>query len=139
MTDWVAGGDTRDDDSAEILFQSFLAGGPCEQFWHGQGCPLFHVVPSADHDVAQLQIALKDSFEEAVVTCDMPGPCMFLSLDRCQNGFLWTYKAVDLPPHSVVGLVLNGGDAEKFPHALSFEGPDLLFSESTSRVHVSQP
>ena len=22
----------------------FSAGGPCEQFWHGQGCPLFHVV-----------------------------------------------------------------------------------------------
>ena len=28
------------DDSAEILFS---AGGPCEQFWHGQRCPLFYV------------------------------------------------------------------------------------------------
>ena len=32
------------DNSAEILFQSFFAGGPCEQFWHGQGRPLFDVV-----------------------------------------------------------------------------------------------
>ena len=35
------------DDSAEILFQfffSFSAGGPCEQLWHGQGCPLFDIV-----------------------------------------------------------------------------------------------
>ena len=33
-----------------------LAGGPCEQFWHVQGCPLFDVVHSAfcsaDHGVA---------------------------------------------------------------------------------------
>ena len=25
----------------------FSAGGPCEQFWHGQGCPLFDVVHPA--------------------------------------------------------------------------------------------
>ena len=32
------------DDSAEILFQSFLSvGGCCEQFWHGQGCPLLSI------------------------------------------------------------------------------------------------
>ena len=35
------------DDSAEIRFSAFSAGGRCEQFWHGQGCPLFHVVHPA--------------------------------------------------------------------------------------------
>ena len=34
--------------SINILFQSFSAGGPCEQLWHGQGCPLFYVVHTAD-------------------------------------------------------------------------------------------
>ena len=38
-------GDMKDD-SAEILFQSCSAGGPCEQFWHGQGHPLFDVLPA---------------------------------------------------------------------------------------------
>ena len=46
------------DDSAEILFQLFSAGGPCEKFWHGQECSLFD--------------ALKDGVGEAVVACDMP-------------------------------------------------------------------
>ena len=46
LTDWVGGGGVRND-SAEILFQSFCAGGPCEQFRHNQGCPLFDVVHPA--------------------------------------------------------------------------------------------
>ena len=56
------------------------AGDPCEQFWHGQGCPLFDVL----------------SFGEAVMACDRPEPCKFPSLDSCQKSFLWTYKEVDL-------------------------------------------
>ena len=49
---WLTGSseDMRDN-SAEILFQFFFsffsAGGPCEQFWLGQGCPLFDVVHPA--------------------------------------------------------------------------------------------
>ena len=31
-------------ESAEILFKSFSAGGPCEQFWHGQGRPFFEML-----------------------------------------------------------------------------------------------
>ena len=38
------------------LLPVFSAGGPCEQFWHGQGCPVFDVVSSSissvDHGVA---------------------------------------------------------------------------------------
>ena len=60
----------------------FSAGGPCEQFWHGQGCPLFDVVhpvfPRPTTASPTLQGAVKDGFEEVVVVFDMPEPCKFL-------------------------------------------------------------
>ena len=94
------------------------AGGPCEQFWHGQVCPLFDVVHTAFSllTVASptFQGALKDSFGEAVVSCDMPEPCKFPSLDSCQKKFPWTHKEVNLAPHPVVGLELQEGEAGKF-------------------------
>ena len=62
----------------------FSAGGPCEQFWHGQGCPLFGVVhpafPLLTMASPTLQGALKDSFGEAVMACDMPKLYKFPSL-----------------------------------------------------------
>ena len=67
----------------------FSEGGLCGQFWHGQGCPLFDIVHPA---LALLTIlsaifqgAPKDGFAEAVMVCDMPKPCKFLSLDSCQK------------------------------------------------------
>ena len=77
-------------------------------------------------------------FGEAVVACDLPKPCKSFSLDSCQKRFLWTHKEVDLAPHSVVSLVLQVGDAEKFPQTFGFESLDP-FCQSASRVHVSQP
>ena len=68
------------------------------------------------------------------MACDMPEPCKFQSFDSCQKRFLWTQKEVDLAPHPVVGLVLQGGDAAKFPQALGFESLDPFFPESASRV-----
>ena len=125
------------DDSAEILFQFFFffsAGGPCEQFWHSQGCPLFDVVHSAlslpTTASPTLQSSLKDGFGEAVAACDTPKPCKFPSLDIYQKGLLWAHKEVDLAPHQVVGLVLQVRDAEKFPQALVFEGLLLFFTVS---------
>ena len=59
------------------------------------------------------------------MACDMPEPCKFPSLDSCKKRSLWTHKEVDLAPHPVVGLVLQRGDAEKFPQALGFESLDL--------------
>ena len=56
--------------------------------------------------------------------CDMPEPCKFQAVDICQKRFLWAQKGVDLALHPVVGLVLQVGDAEKFPQALGFEGLD---------------
>ena len=58
------------------------------------------------------------------MTCDMPEPCKFPSVDSCQKRFMWTQKEVDLAPHSVVGLVLQVGNRKKFPHALRFESLD---------------
>ena len=64
------------------------------------------------------------------MVCDMPEPCKFPSLDSCQKRFLWTNKGVDLAPHQVVGLVLQVGDAEKFPQAIGFEGLDPFLGVS---------
>ena len=69
----------------------FSTGSPCKQFWHGQGCSLFDVVrpafPLLTTVSPALQGALKDGFGEAVVACDMPEQCVFLSLDSCQERF----------------------------------------------------
>ena len=70
----------------EVVHPTFPlpAEGSCEQFWHGQGCPLFDVVrvafPLPTAALPTLEGALKDSFREAVVVCDMPEPCTFPSL-----------------------------------------------------------
>ena len=67
------------------------------------------------------QGALRDGFGEAIVAGDMPEPCKFPSLDSRLKRFLWNHKEVDLAPHPIVGLVLQVGDAEKFPRALGFD------------------
>ena len=87
-------------------------------------------ISSAEHVSPAPQGALKDGFGESVVTRDMPEPCKFPSLDSCQKRFLWTHKGVDLAPHPVVGLVLQVGDAERFPQALGFEGLDPFLTVS---------
>ena len=50
------------------------AGGPCEQFWHGQGRSLIDIVHLAFllqiMALPTLQGALKDGFEETVVACN---------------------------------------------------------------------
>ena len=67
---------------------------------------------------------MKDDFAEAVALRDMPEPREFPSLDSLQKRFLWTHKGVDLAPRPIVDLVLQVGDAEKFPQALGFESLD---------------
>ena len=60
------------------------AGSPCEQFWHGQGCPHFDVVylalPLPITASPTFQGVLDGGFREAVVACDMPEPCEFSSV-----------------------------------------------------------
>ena len=74
MTDWLVGEMIMTDDSAEILFQSFSAGSPREQFWHGQECSLFYVVhpafPLPTTAWPTLQRAPREDFGEAVVARD---------------------------------------------------------------------
>ena len=79
-----------------------------------------------------LQGVLKDGFGEAVVVCDMPEPCKFLSLDNCQKRSLWTHKEVDLAPQPVVGLVFQVGGTEKFLHTFWFRKPGFFFQSQQS-------
>ena len=103
----------------------------------GRLCPLFDVVHPTFPLPTTLKGPLKDGFREAVMARDMPEPIKFPSLDSCQKRFPWTHKEIDIAPLPVVGLVLQ--DTEKVSHALGFESLDLLYSESASRAHVSQP
>ena len=118
------GGDTRDD-SAEILFQSFLQ----EALLSSSGRDVHSLMLSIQHLLCRPRRRLPSNclegwFGEAVVACDMPEPCKFPSLDGCQKRF---HKEIDLTPHPAVGLVLQVGDAEKFPQALGFESLDSFF------------
>ena len=67
--------------SQDASFPVFSVGGHCEQFWHGQGCPLFEVVhpafPLPTTMAPTLQCAMEKSFGEAVVVCDVPVPSLF--------------------------------------------------------------
>ena len=120
------------DDSAEILFQSFLQEALVSSSGMGRNVHSLMLSTSAfplpTTVSPTLQSALKYGFEEAVFVCDMPNRCKSPSHDSCQNRFLWTHKGVDLAPHPVVGLVLHVGDAEtKFPQALGFKSLDPIF------------
>ena len=99
LTDWVVWG--HEGRFSRDPLPVFSAGGPCEQFWHGQGCPFFDVVhpafPLPTTASPTLQGALKDGFGVAVVACDTPEPCTFPSLDSSHKRFLWTHKESDLP------------------------------------------
>ena len=53
---------------------------------------------------------------------EMPEPCRFPSHS------LWTHKEVHLTPHLVVGLVLQAGDTEKYPHSLGLKSLDSFFT-----------
>ena len=58
------------------------------------------------------------------MACDMPESCEIPSRDSCQKRFPSAHKELDLALLSVVGPVLQVGDAEKFPHALGLERLD---------------
>ena len=84
--DWVGG---MMDDSAEILFQSFLL--EVLVSGSGMGRDVHSLMSSIQH-----WGALKDGFGEAVVACDIPRLCNLPSLDSYQNRILRTHKEVDL-------------------------------------------
>ena len=55
---------------------------------------------------------------------NMPEPLEFGSLDNSRRRVLWADKKLDLAPRKVVGLVVQAGDAEKFPRAFGSESLD---------------
>ena len=69
----------------------FSAGDHWEQFWLWLGYPLSDIIhpafPLPITPSLTLQGALKDGFEEAVLVCDTPESCQFLSLDSCQKRY----------------------------------------------------
>ena len=69
----------------------------------------------------------------------MPELCEFPSLDGRQKRSLWTNKVVDLASHSVVGLVLQVEDAEKFPQALDLERLDPVLRRSGAGTQWADP
>ena len=82
--DWGEGWGRHEELFSRDPVPVFSAEGHREQFWHGQECPLFHVVhpafPLPTTVSPILQGAFKDGFGAAVVACDMPEPCKFPSL-----------------------------------------------------------
>ena len=97
----------------------FSAVGPCEQFWHEQGCPLFDVIHPAfllpTTPSPTFQGAPKDGFGEAVVACDMPEPCDFP--DHSPPLFLCLCLSVSLP------LSLNTPSFSHVPYLIPPNGP----------------
>ena len=100
------------DDSAEILFQSFLQEALVSS--SGMGKDVHFLMLSIQHFLCRPrhrpppQGALKDCLGEAVVASTMPEPCEFPYPDSCQKNFLWVCKEVDFAQHPVVtGLVLQ--------------------------------
>ena len=63
----------------------------------------------------------------------MPELCEFPSLDGRQK------KVADLASHSVVGLVLQVEDAEKFPQALDLERLDPVLRRSGAGTQWADP
>ena len=80
------------DDSAAILFQSFLQKALLSSSGMGRDVHSFDVVhpafPLPTTTPPDLKRVLKDSFGEAVVACDMPEPRKFPSINSCQKRFL---------------------------------------------------
>ena len=73
------------------------------------------------------------------MTCDVSEPRKFSSFDSCQKRFLLTHKEVDIVLHPVIGLVLQVGDAKKFPQALGFKSLDPFFSSFFFSVSKQGP
>ena len=108
------------DNSVEIFFHYFLQEAPVSSSGMGKD------VRSLMLSIPTLKGALRESFGEAVVACDMPEPSKFPFLDSCQKRFLWTHKDVDLAPHPSFLM-----------HLVSKTW--IIFSESARWVHISQP
>ena len=84
------------DDSADILFQSFLQEALVSSSGMARDLSSLNVVhpafPLQTTALPTLKGALKSDFEEATAAGHMPEPCKFPSHDSCQRRFLLTHK-----------------------------------------------
>ena len=132
------------DNSAEILFHGvfffclfvFYAGGLCELFWDGQGCPLFDVHPAFPLSTTAsptLQGGRKNGFGGCHGVC--PHHVSFHVSTVASRGFCGPRrKLILLRTQSLIVLVRRS-----FLMHLASKEWVLFFSETASRVHVSQP
>ena len=109
--------------------------------------PALSLSPSS---ASSLDGALPDGFGEGFVPRDVATPRQLPSPDGCQERFSGTHEALDQALHTVTGLVLSVGDAEKFPQALGLQcldsslvvrqkSPCLTSVEQDGDNHVSHP
>ena len=78
----------------------FSAGGCCEQFWQGQGCPLFWracSITSADHGIARSPRCPEVWFWRGCSGAWHGWTTQTSSLDSRQRRFLWAHKGNSLP------------------------------------------
>ena len=113
----------------------FSAGGPCDQFLHGQECPLFAVV----HPAFRLPSTLKDGFEEAVVACHTPKPCKLPSIDSRQKRSCGRTRKLILLRIQHLGFCFKYEVRRSFLMHLTAKAWILFFFFKVSKqVHVSQ-
>ena len=55
------------------------------------------------------------------MTCDMSKPCKFLSLDSCQQRFLWTYVVDRVLKHNYLYVDIVMGDRYSVQNLLGHE------------------
>ena len=112
------------DDSAEILFQSFLQ--KALVGISGMDRDVHSLKMSTQHFLCRSQRRPPSKVPQRMVLERLSWPVTYPNQSSCRKRFLWTHKEVDLVPHPVVGLVLKVGDAEKFLLTLGFESLDPL-------------
>ena len=94
----------------------FSVGGHWEQFWRGQGCPLFNV--SIQHFQCQpqyctpSQVPWRTVLERLLWCVTCPNHASFQLVTVAFKRFLWTHKEGDLARQPVIGLVLQVEDME---------------------------
>ena len=118
----------------------FSAGGPCEQFWHRQGCPLFDVVhpaiPLPTTASPTIQGAPKDGFGEAVVVWHAQTMQVSVSRQLPEEVPVDSHKSwsCSAPSHWSCAPSRRYGEVTS---STWFWKPGRFF-QSASRVYVSQ-
>ena len=108
----------------------FPAGGHCEQFWHGQRCPILDVVhpafPLPTTALPTLQGALRMVLERLSWRVTWPNHAGFRLLTVVRRGSCGPTRKLILHRTLSLSWAPTAGDAEKFPYTFGFESLDSL-------------